>query len=474
MFICLRILIFFLATSLFQIQPAQQAVAPHARTPQEEIARERQILSTWLSNIKHLHNAKQAEDLYRRAQHDANRFKYLPQAERDSFLDQMKKHIQSLSPVTKAGVKPLKPEQKIAAAARSEMPNKPKLFDPSDQIRVEAIYDAFYENQGNPNLNRISNSDIKFLKKGNFDPNQLTIDITDPCMKPGQTRDAFSLVQHLYNKRKISATTLGELLTHFVHQGLDLNEQARKRMEIWSMIAGHPETFLMLVSLGFNPATKQETIDDKTSLIHYLMSNYLMYPNALGALQVVLNYLSQHDLLEELIDYPDEKWGRTPLFYFSLSKEGNEMLDLLLKYRPNPFIKDRLGMNIFDELESKNRSAAGVEARALASTIRWKLQYYQRDYKKIVEDYRKMIMQAPHKAARGAQKEPVTPQRLQNLTPQERARAIIMPEPPALRGLIAEYLTGELTPEQKKEIQLELEQEELQRSQAEQGKCVVQ
>lgn len=65
-----------------------------------------------------------------------------------------------------------------------------------------------------------------------------------------------------------------------------------------------------------------------------------------------------------------------------------------------------------------------------------------------------------HKAALKPQREPVTEERLGQLTQTQKKEAYIIPEQPPLRCLISDYVAGEITQQQRRELQEEIAREQ--------------
>lgn len=124
----------------------------------------------------------------------------------------------------------------------------------------------------------------------------------------------------------------------------------------------------------------------------------------------------------------------TPLIRAIYNKNKNKA-KLLLDYGADPLLTNVVGDNAFTISNDP-------------------------EFIKEIRDYYEKLKKEMHKAARIPQQKKVASQNFQVLSEEQRKQAILIPEQPALRSLIAEYLSGELEPKQKEELQSEIEPEQ--------------
>lgn len=304
----------------------------------------------------------------------------------------------------------------------------------------------------------INDKDIQFLKIGKFDVKNLDPKLfyTGFSLFQGGS-GLFSWIIHVYLRDKIhyidpifSIDDLQEIFDHFLKLGANINEKDSlgKAENFFAGIMKDPNILLILLHAGYNPNIRMG--EDNWSLLQVALATpEIDNPAVLGR---ILEILAQKQFVNELINAQDRN-GRTPLMtlvedrwlnWETYLKNAPKNLKILMRYKADPFIRDNFGRDAVDYLRSW--SGGGKNSQDIFKQLIKTLQDYKYSF-------------GIHKAASQTQQEPVTVQSLEQLSEEQKKEAIIMPQQSGLRNLIADYVIGELTDEEKRRLQQELKQE---------------
>lgn len=244
--------------------------------------------------------------------------------------------------------------------------------------------------------------------------------------------------------------------------GIDVNEPS------FYLIKGSTQSY--------SPPLVIATMNDYQDVVKKLLDNKALVNNKESAFgRTALHYASEllngdtAAMISLLLDHhadieARDTYGNTPLFYANTSSAVKTLLlagananaqnngkstplieaiahknqkkaHILLEFGADPHITNCVGADAFTISDDKE---------------------FTREIRAFYEKIKKEI----HKSALQPQRTPITSEQLNALSPTQDKQAILIPEQPALRSLIAEYLGGELKPEEKEDLQTQLENEQ--------------
>jgi ankyrin repeat protein len=194
----------------------------------------------------------------------------------------------------------------------------------------------------------------------------------------------------------------------------------------------------------------KENVFEKTAL-HY--ASELLDDNPSALMRVLLDHHADINA--------QDKYGNTPLFYADTSPAIKTLLS-----RGANVNAQNIGNStpLMRAVYTKNKNKAILLLEHGADPLLTNVNGFNaftisndEEFTKELREYYEKLKKQMHEAARKP-REPIMQKQLEALTPQQQKEAIIMPEQPALRSLIADYVCGELDAQQKEELQSEREQ----------------